>query len=30
MEAARFYELFEKDVIKFGFSSREYVVMVSD
>ncbi|CAG5121571.1 unnamed protein product [Candidula unifasciata] len=27
MEARRYYELKEKDVIKFGFSTREYVVL---
>ncbi len=27
IEASRFYELMEKDVIKFGLSSREYVLM---
>ncbi|KAK3786757.1 hypothetical protein RRG08_000962 [Elysia crispata] len=27
VEASRYYELREKDVIKFGFSSREYVVL---
>lgn len=27
IEPRRYYQLFEKDVIKFGFSSREYVVM---
>uniref|UniRef100_T1JKM7 FHA domain-containing protein n=1 Tax=Strigamia maritima TaxID=126957 RepID=T1JKM7_STRMM len=27
IEARRFVELFEKDVIKFGFSTREYVVL---
>lgn len=27
IEAGRFYELFEKDVIKFGYSSREYVLL---
>ncbi|KRX59257.1 Smad nuclear-interacting protein 1, partial [Trichinella sp. T9] len=27
MEAQRYYELFEKDVIKFGYSSREYVLL---
>ncbi|VDQ10917.1 unnamed protein product, partial [Trichobilharzia regenti] len=30
IESRRYYELLEKDVIKFGFSSREYVVMTSD
>lgn len=30
IEAQRYYELFEKDVIKFGFSSREYVVLTED
>lgn len=30
IEARRYYELLEKDVIKFGFSSREYVVMTSE
>lgn len=27
IEPRRYYQLFEKDVIKFGFSSREYVIM---
>lgn len=27
IEAQRYYELKEKDVLKFGFSSREYVVL---
>jgi len=27
IEAGRFYELLERDVIKFGFSSREYVLL---
>ena len=27
IEPQRYVELFEKDVIKFGFSSREYVLM---
>jgi smad nuclear-interacting protein 1 len=27
MEAGRFYELLEKDVFKFGFSEREYVLL---
>ncbi len=27
LEAARYYELRPKDVLKFGFSSREYVFM---
>lgn len=27
IEAQRYYELKEKDVIKFGFSSREYVLL---
>jgi len=27
IEARRYYQLFEKDVIKFGYSTREYVVM---
>ncbi|VEL41393.1 unnamed protein product, partial [Protopolystoma xenopodis] len=27
IEARRFYELRERDMIKFGFSTREYVVM---
>lgn len=27
IEGRRYYQLFEKDVIKFGFSSREYVIM---
>ena len=26
----RYYELKEKDVIKFGFSTREYVVIKDD
>jgi smad nuclear-interacting protein 1 len=27
IEAKRYVELFEKDVLKFGFSSREYVLL---
>uniref|UniRef100_A0A1A9X573 FHA domain-containing protein n=1 Tax=Glossina brevipalpis TaxID=37001 RepID=A0A1A9X573_9MUSC len=27
IEARKYYELFEKDVIKFGFSTREYVLL---
>jgi hypothetical protein len=27
IEPQRYVELFEKDVLKFGFSSREYVLM---
>lgn len=27
IESQRYYELKEKDVIKFGFSSREYVLL---
>jgi len=27
MDAAKYYELLEKDVIKFGFSTREYVLL---
>ncbi len=27
IEPKRYYELFEKDVIKFGYSSREYVLL---
>lgn len=27
LDPRRYYQLFEKDVIKFGFSSREYVIM---
>lgn len=27
IEPKRYYELFEKDVIKFGFSTREYVLL---
>ncbi|CAH8483699.1 unnamed protein product [Heterobilharzia americana] len=30
IEPRRYYELLEKDVIKFGFSTREYVVMTSE
>ena len=30
IETRRFYELFEKDVIKFGYSSREYVLLTED
>jgi len=27
IEPRRYYQLFEKDVLKFGFSSRDYVIM---
>lgn len=27
LDSSRYYELIEKDVIKFGFSTREYVIM---
>lgn len=27
IEPQRYYELFEKDVLKFGYSSREYVLL---
>lgn len=27
IEPRRYYQLFEKDVVKFGFSTREYVIM---
>lgn len=27
IESRRYYELREKDVLKFGYSTREYVVM---
>lgn len=27
IEAQRYYELMEKDVLKFGFSSREFVIL---
>lgn len=27
LESRRYYQLFEKDMIKFGFSTREYVIM---
>ena len=27
IESRKYYELFEKDVLKFGFSSREYVLL---
>ena len=27
LEPARYYELMEKDVVKFGESSREYLLM---
>lgn len=27
IDAQRYYELLEKDVLKFGFSTREYVVL---
>lgn len=30
IEGRKYYELFDKDVIKFGFSSRDYVVMHED
>ncbi|KAK4474100.1 hypothetical protein MN116_003407 [Schistosoma mekongi] len=30
IESRRYYELLERDVIKFGFSTREYVVMTSE
>lgn len=30
LEPARFYELLEKDCIKFGLSSREYVILHMD
>nr|CAX75314.1 Smad nuclear-interacting protein 1 [Schistosoma japonicum] len=30
IESRRYYELLEKDVIKFGFSTREYVFMTSE
>ncbi|XP_053201628.1 smad nuclear-interacting protein 1-like [Panonychus citri] len=30
IEPKRYYELLEKDVIKFGFSSREYVILHED
>ncbi|VDP79368.1 unnamed protein product [Echinostoma caproni] len=30
IEPRRYYELIEKDVIKFGFSTREYVVMTAN
>jgi smad nuclear-interacting protein 1 len=30
IESRRYYELLEKDVIKFGFSSREYVVLTEE
>ncbi|KAJ3615906.1 hypothetical protein Zmor_012205 [Zophobas morio] len=30
IEPRRFYELKEKDVLKFGYSARDYVVMLQD
>jgi smad nuclear-interacting protein 1 len=30
IEDKRYYELREKDVLKFGYSTREYVVMRED
>lgn len=30
LEPRKYYEIFEKDVLKFGFSSRDYVVMHED
>lgn len=30
IEPRKYYELFEKDILKFGFSSREYVVLHED
>uniref|UniRef100_A0A6G1SG58 Smad nuclear interacting protein 1 n=1 Tax=Aceria tosichella TaxID=561515 RepID=A0A6G1SG58_9ACAR len=27
IEPSRYYQIFEKDVIKFGFSTRDYVIM---
>lgn len=30
IEPRKYYELFEKDVLKFGFSSREYVLLHED
>jgi smad nuclear-interacting protein 1 len=30
IEAARYYELRENDMIKFGLSSREYILMVEE
>ncbi|KAJ1497678.1 Smad nuclear-interacting protein 1, partial [Coelomomyces lativittatus] len=30
LEDARYYELFEKDMIRFGQSTREYVFMNAD
>lgn len=27
IDTQRYYELFEKDVIKFAFSTRDYVIM---
>lgn len=27
VDSKRYYQLFEKDVVKFGFSTREYVIM---
>lgn len=30
IESRKYYEIFDKDVLKFGFSSRDYVVMHED
>ena len=30
LEANRYYELLEKDVITFGSSSREYILLAED
>lgn len=30
IEPKKYYELFEKDMLKFGFSSREYVLLAED
>jgi len=30
IEEKRFYELKEKDILKFGFSTREYVLIRED
>lgn len=30
IEPRKYFELFEKDVLKFGFSSREYVLLHED
>lgn len=30
IESARYYELLEEDVIKFGTSQREYVMMLEE